>query len=118
MKIFSKEHEKALKLKSNMDAIEKEHLFHIRHQQKREKQKGYQKSETEAFLRREKIFEEQEDVAYKQYYDHMHKCLDIPKSPIAFNKDKYPNGFVDEKYINDMFKAKANSKKKKRSVKK
>lgn len=118
MKIFSKEHKKALELKHKMDEIEKEHLVHIKFQEQKEKHKGYllnKEAEDKAFLMREAKFEDQEDGAYLNYYNFMHKHLNIDKNT---DFSKYKDGFCDEKYINNMFKQKNAIKKQKRSVKK
>lgn len=108
MKIYNKSHEQALKLKREMDSIEKQHELHIRFQEQNEKTKSYlmnKKANDDAFLKREKVFEAQEDEAYEKYYRHMHKNFDIKNSPIDYtNRKKYKDGFADEKYINDLYK--------------
>ena len=107
MKIYSKSHEQALKLKREMDSIEKQHKLHIAFQAKNEKSKFYnvnKKANDESFLKREKIFEAQEDEAYEKYYRHMHKNFDIKSNPINYADKKYKDGFCDEKYINDLYK--------------
>lgn len=108
-KIYSRSHAQALKLKQNMDSIEKQHELHIAQQEKFEKTKEYRqnkKANDEAFLKREKVFEAQENKAYEQYYKHMHKDFDINNSRIYFTNKKYKEGFADEKYINDLYKDK------------
>lgn len=108
MKIYNKSHEKALKLKREMDSIYKQHELHIEYQEKFEKTKDYalnKKANDEAFLKCEKVFDELEDKAYEKYYNHMHNNFDIKNSPIHFtDQKKYKDGFIDEKYINDLYK--------------
>ena len=107
MKIYSKSHERALQLKHQMDSIDKQHKLHIRLQEKNEKTKSYlinKKANDNSFWKREKVFEAQENVAYEKYYRYMHKNFDIKNS--AINYLDYKDGFVDEKYINDLFKNK------------
>lgn len=115
MKIYSNAHEKALKLKRNMDKIEKEHISFLNNAEK-------MKSKMDTSLKRnnfnklfdsiEKDFNEKEDEAYAKYYNHMHKSLSIGKSDTTFLNKKYKDGFADEKYINDMFRLKAKNQKK------
>lgn len=103
MRIHSKDHQKALELKRNMDNITSEHEKFLK---KAEKQ-HWNKSFTEV----EKGFSRAEDEAYAKYYNHMHKTLSLTKDDTAFLNKKYKEGFADEKYINDMFKQKAKQKK-------
>lgn len=107
MKIYSKEHEKALKLKHNMDLIEKQHLNHINNYDKlisKAKTPESKKRVENAWRAQEKKFESKEDIAYSNYYNHMHKHLNIPKNSKEFTK--YKDGFADKKFINKMFKEK------------
>lgn len=117
MKTYNKSHEQALKLKREMDTIYKQHELHIANQEKFEKTKEYKqnkKSYDDAFLKREKVFEAQENKAYTDYYRHMHKNFDIANSRIYFTNKKYKNGFVDEKYINDLYKHQQKTSKRKK----
>lgn len=120
MKIYSKEHEKALKLKENMDLTFQKHLNHINSYDdivKKAKTPEVKKRVISAWEAREKKFENKEDVEYADYYNHMHKNFD--NETIEKKLIKYKDGFVDKKFINDMFKSKARAdKKQKRSVKK
>ncbi len=111
LKKKSARHEQALKLKKQMDEIEKQHLKHINDFIEFSKTADYKKDKIKHnrnFAKEEKALEIKEDNAYEKYYNHMHKDFDIKNSSIDFTK--YPEKFVDKKYINDMYKAKARNK--------
>ena len=116
MKVYSKEHKQALKLKSDMDNIEKRHLDHINKFDELITHATSDKDKNRIINAWDKIeekYNKKEDIAYTNYYKFMHKHLDIDKNT-DFNK--YKEGFGDKKFINEMFKKKVNAKK--RSVKK
>lgn len=120
MKIYSKEHEKALKLRNNMGLCFKRHLDHVESYDaivKKAKTPEEKKRVITAWEAREKALDKKEDVAYTNYYNHMHKNFD--NETIEKKLIKYKDGFVDDKFINNLFKTKARAdKKQKRSVKK
>lgn len=110
MKIYSKEHQKALELKKNMDQIEKEHITFLNNVEKMATKMNttLKRNNFNNFIDHiEKDFNEKEDEAYAKYYNHMHKSLSIGKDDTTFLDKKYKEGFADEKYINDMFRLKA-----------
>lgn len=113
MKIYSKAHEKALKLKREMDQIEKEHTTFLNKAEKMQTKMNTslkRNNFNRLFDSIEKEFNEKEDEAYAKYYNHMHKSLSLQPKDNTFLK--YKEGFADEKYINDMFKQKAKQQKK------
>lgn len=120
MKIFSKRHQKALQLRQKMEELEKYHLKHIEHNEKASKTKLYKGNKTlndQQFLQREKQIEAKENALYTEYYNHMNKDFDCNNAKISFANKKYKDGFVDEKYINDMYKQQAKELAKKNKAK-
>ena len=111
LKKKSARHEQALNLKQQMDEINKQHHKHINDFLEFSKTANYKKDRIKhdrKFAKEEKALEIKEDKAYEKYYNHMHKDFDINNSSIDFTK--YPEKFIDKKYINDMYKAKESEK--------
>lgn len=106
MKFKNKRHEKAIALKREIDKANKAHEKHIDEwgNKKFSSKAAKTRSET-AFLRREKKYDEHDNKTYKAYYDHMHE--DFSNEDIQKNLVKYKEGFVDEKFINDMYRNKS-----------
>ena len=114
MKIYSKEHQKALELKKNMDQIEKEHITFLNNAEKMltKMNTTLKRNNFDKFFDNiEEDFNKKEDEAYTKYYNHMHRTLSITKDNPTFLNKKYKDVFTDEKYINDMFKLKTKQKK-------
>lgn len=110
MKIYSKEQEKALHLLHKLNIIAKKHNEFIDKEIKFEKTKAYKTNEAinkARFAKLNKSYDYKESMAYNEYYNFMHKHLKITNEFL-----KYKNKFIDEKFVNDMFKAKAKEDKK------
>lgn len=107
----------ALKLKKEMDNIEKAHKKHIDNFEAKEKLYTPQQRvrANKAFVKMEEKYAELEDEAYKKYYNHMHKDFNPDKTKTDFRSKKYKEGFCDKQYIEDMYTEKKNSLKKKES---
>lgn len=108
MKYYSDDHKKAIGLKRTLDYLEKEHTKFIDNFSSVEKSKDYQlnkKGYNAVFNKGDKEFYEKEDKVYSQYYHLMHKSLNLKNQDDSFMK--YKHGFMDEKYINKMFKEKS-----------
>ena len=104
----------ALKLKEQMDKSEKEHLNHINSFEKNQskaKTPQDKKRMNDAFSRMEKKYDAKDNELYFKFYNHMYKDFDIKNSEIQFTDKKYKDGFIDKKYINDMYRNKARAKK-------
>lgn len=115
MKIYNQRHQQALNLKDKMEKSEKEHLNHINNfekSQSKAKTPQDKKRMNDAFWRMEKKYEAKENELYTKFYNHMHKDFDVKNSKIQFTNKKYKDGFVDKKYINDMYRNKVRNAKK------
>ena len=111
MKFVNKNHERAINLKRDLDKVQREHENFISNLEKAESKS---KSPTSRkawgkFLKAgDAEYNAKEDALYRNYYNLMHKNFD--GKDIEKNMLNYKDKFVDEKFINDMFKKKAKEK--------
>lgn len=113
MKFVNKKHERAIKLKRDLDKVTREHETFLNNLEKAEfktKSPTSRKAWGKFLEAGETEFNAKEDKLYQEYYDLMNKEFDVNKSKIKFTDKKYKDKFMDEKYINDMFKAKTKEK--------
>lgn len=116
---------KALRLKREMDEIDKQHkrfIEMIQTEEKTRRKKGNLKTSDRQLNKLCTSYAKKGQEAYLRYHDHMNKEFNINNSDISFNNPKYQNGFCDKQYINDMYKNKkqeiAKSKADKKATKK
>lgn len=105
---ISKKRAKAIKLLTELNEIEKEHLkFILEHEktQKRNKSEG-DKPTTSSFWKLNRSYEEKEDKAYKKYYNFLNSQFDL--NQIESNIQKFKNGFTDQNFIDFMYNKKFN----------
>lgn len=103
---LEKKRREALKLKREMDEITAQHLNFLsiaEAEEKRRRNMGQAKAKDSMFKKRNDRFDELENKAYENYYNHMHSEFDINNSQIDFLSPKYKDKFCDTKYINDMY---------------
>lgn len=113
MKFVNKKHERAIKLKREIDKVDREHetfLNNLARAESKTKSSTSRKAWGKFLEAGEAEFNTKEDKLYREYYDLMNKEFDVNKSKIKFTDKKYKDKFMDEKYINDMFKAKTKEK--------
>lgn len=101
MKIYSKEHQKALNLRSTLEEATAKLSNYVDSQVKR------QTDSEILFQKKYNILSKKEDEAYLKYYNHMHKNFTEKQIENAILSKKYRDKFVDKKLINDLYRDKA-----------
>ena len=105
MKIYSKDHQKALNLRNNLEEASTKLSDYIYSQSKK------QTDSDTIFLKRLNSLSKKEDEAYYKYYNHMHKAFTGKQIDNAILSKKYKDKFVDKKLINDLYKDKTKKEK-------
>ena len=129
MSTLEKNRKKALRLKREMDEIDRQHKRYVDlvdAEEKARRKKGNFNASDKMLNKQCALFAKKEQEAYIKYHKHMNKEFDINNAAVSFNNAKYKNGFCDNQYINDMFnnkkkeiaKAKADKKAARKSKKK
>lgn len=106
MSTLEKNRKKALRLKREMDEIDRQHkrfVDLVDAEEKARRKKGNFKASDKMLSKQCSLFAKKEQEAYIKYYKHMNKEFDINNASISFNNPKYKNGFCDRQFINDMF---------------
>lgn len=109
--IYSKNHQKARDLLQDLNRSQCLHDRHINRfdnklteLQKKKCSQGDIKRAEDAFLKMEEKYDARDNVAYRAYYDHMHK--EFSNKKISENLKNYNDGFVDKQFVDDLYKEK------------
>ena len=106
MSNLEKNRKKALKLKREMDEIDRQHMRFVQlvdAEEKARRKKGNLNASDKMLSKQCSLFAKKEQEAYSKYHKFMHKEFDINNGTVSFNNPKYKNGFCDKLYINDLY---------------
>lgn len=97
----------ALKLINQMEKVSRQQERVIASWDKAEtlhKQSGRRAIVDNFYSKQNKELEKQSDQLYDKFYRHMHKDFNVNKSQVNYaDHAKYKNGFVDTKFVNDIY---------------
>jgi len=106
MSSLERNRKKALRLKREMDEIDRQHkrfVDLVDAEEKARRKKGNFNASDKRLSKQCSLFAKKEQEAYIKYHKHMNKEFDINNASVSFNNPKYKNGFCDKLYINDMY---------------
>ena len=109
MSTLERNRKKALRLKREMDEIDRQHKRYVDlvdAEEKARRKKGNFNASDKMLSKQCSLFAKKEQEAYIKYHKHMNKEFDINNAAVSFNNPKYKNGFCDKLYINDMYSTK------------
>lgn len=100
MKIYSKDHQKALNLRNSLEEATVNLNNYV------DSQVNRQTDSDALFQKKYNALSKKEDEAYLKYYNHMNKDFSKKQIDKAILSKKYKEKFVDKKLVNDLYRDK------------